>query len=89
MRGAIGLQRMVALEPHQRVEMAGAGGIAIGHCHDVGARSKPDGGVGGEGLIEGLADEGGRHLGRAGKARQVVAERALELGSRQLHDAKG
>ncbi len=80
MGGAVSLQGVVALEPHQRIEVAGAGGIAVGHRHDVGARGEPDGGIGGEGLVKGLADERGRHLGRAGKTRQVIAERALELG---------
>ena len=45
-RDALGLQGVVALEPQQRVEMRGAGGIALGHRHDVGARRQADGGIG-------------------------------------------
>ncbi len=77
-RGAVRLQRVVALEPQERVEMGGAGGIAVGHGHDVETSGETDSRIGGEGFLEDLADQGGGHLGGAGEAGQVVAQRALE-----------
>ena len=38
MRDARGLQGVIALEPQQRIEMRGAGRIAVGDGDDVGAR---------------------------------------------------
>ena len=69
---------MIALEPQQRVEVRGAGGIAVGHRHDVGPRGVADRRIGGQRLVEDLADQGGRHLGRADQPRKMVAQRALE-----------
>ena len=58
--------------------MGSAGRVALDHRLDVGACREPDARIGGKGFVEGLADQGGGHLGRAGQPRQVIAERALE-----------
>ncbi len=76
--GTVGLQRVIALEPEQRVEMGSAGRVTVGDRHDVGACRQTDTRIGREGFVEGLAYQGGRHFGRANEARKVIAQRALE-----------
>src|SRR5262249_60877932 len=79
-RHAMSLQGVITLEPQQRIEMRGAGRIALGHRNDVGAGGEPDRPIAGERLVEDLADQRRRYLGRAGQPRQVVTERALKPG---------
>jgi hypothetical protein len=57
-----------------------AGRIAIGDSHDVETRRQADGRVGGQRLVKDLADQRGGHLGGAGEPRQMIAQRAFELG---------
>ncbi len=85
----IGLQGMVALEPEQRIEMGSAGGVTLGDSHDVGPRGEPDALIGGQRLIEGLADQRRRHLGRASEPGQMIAQRVLEPGLAQDRGVEG
>ena len=77
-RHAVSLDRLVALEIEQGIDIAVAGGVAVEGGDDVGARRVADLGLGLDRVIEGVDDQVGADVGIAEALREAMGQRLLE-----------
>ena len=77
-RHAVRLDRLIAFEIEQRVDVAVAGRVAVEGGDDVGPRRMADFGLGFDGVVEGMDDQVRPDVGIAQPLRQTMGQRLLE-----------